>query len=257
MQIGYNIKLKMWDPRILFRSLRHGFSAWLGVTEASSTQLTLNDVAFSNVKTVKKTIGGVSVQDCDFNFATADNVTEQPIDLGAIVPAFARVLDVKTITEVAFAHAVTGTASRAVASNVATIVTATAHGLATGNSVVVAGMTDATYNGTYTITRTSNTAFTYALTHADETTTADLAGTVTFSALALAAETGNATSGNQFISSATIKALNAITAAAAGAPLAIAPTAAASKVWLSATPDGKWDHITAGKVSVYVTYIEI
>jgi hypothetical protein len=254
MQIGTDIKIKRWDPKILFRSLRHSFSAWLGV---SATQLTLNDVDFSNVKTVKKTIGGVSVAGCDFNFATADNVTEQPIDLGAIVPAFARVLDVKTVTEVAFAHAVTGTAHRAVTSNVATIGTATAHGLATGNSVVIAGMTDATYNGTKSITRVDNTHFTYALTHADETEIADLAGTVTFSALTLAAETGNATSGNQFIASATIKALNAITAAAAGAPLAIAPSAAATKVWVSATPDGKWDHITTGRVAIYVTYVEI
>ncbi|HBE43697.1 MAG TPA: hypothetical protein DDW27_21385 [Bacteroidales bacterium] len=252
-----DLKIKKWDPRILFRSLRHGFSAWLGVTEASSTQLTLNDVAFSNVKTRKITIGGVGVSDCDFNFATADNITEQPIDLGAIVPALARVLDVKTHTEVAFAHAVTGTASRAVTTNVATIKTASAHGLVTGNSVVVAGMTDATYNGTHTITRVDNTTFTYSLTHANESETPDTAGTVTFSALALAAETGNATSGNQFIASATIKALNAITAQAQTAALNNAPVATASNVWVSATPDGKWNHITTGKLAVYVTYIEV
>lgn len=248
-----DLLIKKYLPKITLWSTKHNFLGRLGV---SASQLELNGVAISSVRTVKKTIGGVGVASCDFNFVTADNVTEQPINLGAIVPAFARVLDVKTVTEVAFAHAATGTAHRAVTTNVATIGTATAHGLATGNSVVIAGMTDATYNGTYSITRVDNTHFTYALTHADETEIADLAGTVTFSALALAAETGNATSGNQFIASATIKALNAITAAAAGAPLAIAPVAAASNVWVSATPDGKWDHITTGRVAVFVTYIE-
>ncbi len=47
----------------------------------------------SLIKTVKKTIGGVGVSGCDFNFATAANQTAQNIDLGAIIPAYARIVD--------------------------------------------------------------------------------------------------------------------------------------------------------------------
>jgi hypothetical protein len=100
MQIGMDLKIKKYDPKILFHTVRHAILYWLGV---SATQLTLNDVAFSNVKTVKKTIGGVGVTGCDFNFVTAANTNEQVIDLGAIIPALARILDVKTHTPVGFA----------------------------------------------------------------------------------------------------------------------------------------------------------
>lgn len=146
------------------------------------TQLTHQGIPFSNVKTVKKSIGGVGVAGCDFNFATAANTTEQVIDLGAIVPANARVLDVKTVTEVAFA----------------------------GTNLS-----------------------------------------------ALVMETGNSSSGAQFIASATIMAKDAITAANL-TTMNVAPAAAASKVYCAATPTGaNWAAVLAGKVSVYVTYIEV
>ena len=256
MQVSMDLKIKKWDPKILFRSLRHGFSAWLGVTESSSTQLTLNDVPFSNVKTVKKTIGAPGVADCDFNFASADNITEQVIDLGAIIPAFARILDAKTVTSVMFGAHVIHTASRAVASNEATIKTAAAHKLVTGVQVTIAGMGDATYNGTKTVTVVDATTFTYSLTHADEAETPDTAGTALLYSNTLVAETGTSSSGNQLISSATIKADNAITAAALA--LNIAPVYSAQHVYVAATPGGlQWSgHTGGGKLDVYLTYIE-
>lgn len=253
MQLGQNIKLKRWDPQILFRSLRHSVTAILGV---GATQLELNGVPFSNVRTVKKTVGAPGVADCDFNFATAANVNEQVIDLGVIIPAFARVLDAKTVTRTAFNSKSVATASRAVASNVATIVTAAAHGLVTGNSVVIAGMADATYNGTYTVTVTNTTTFTYSLTHANETTTADTGGTVT-ATLTLAADTGTASGGAELIGSATIKAADAITAMNHTVALNIAPSATPKHVYVNATPNVFWANVTTGKVEVYVTYIEV
>lgn len=48
--------------------------------------------------------------------------------------------------------------------NVVTITTSTNHQFQTGTSVVIAGVTDATFDGTFTITRTGNTTFTYAQT---------------------------------------------------------------------------------------------
>jgi hypothetical protein len=60
---------------------------------------------YKSVQTVKKTIGGVGVAACDFNFATAANQDEQVIDLGAIVPARARVIDVYLITDTTFTGA--------------------------------------------------------------------------------------------------------------------------------------------------------
>ena len=145
-----------------------------------ATQFTHNGVMCSNVKTKKFTIGAPGVAGCDFNFTSAENTTEQVIDLGAITPALARIIDVKTVTEVAFSAAAT----------------------------------------------------------------------------TLVMETGTSSSGNQLIASATILAANAITAANA-ATLNITPSATAGHVYCAATPGANWSGIVAGKVSVYVTYIEV
>jgi hypothetical protein len=48
----------------------------------------------------------------------------------------------------------------------ATLVTASAHGLVTGNTITVAGATPAEFNGTYRITVTNATTFTYTMTTA-------------------------------------------------------------------------------------------
>jgi len=53
------------------------------------------------------------------------------------------------------------------ASNVVTITTSTNHQFQTGTSVVIAGVTTSSFNGTFTITRTGNTTFTYAQTAAN------------------------------------------------------------------------------------------
>ena len=45
----------------------------------------------------------------------------------------------------------------------ATLTTATVHGLTTGNQVVISGASPSAYNGTYTITVTSTTKFTYVM----------------------------------------------------------------------------------------------
>jgi hypothetical protein len=71
------------------------------------------------------------------------------------------------------------TATRAVASNVATITTSIPHGLTSTNVVTITTMTDATYNATNKVVTVINpTTFTYPLTHADEAQTADTAGRI-------------------------------------------------------------------------------
>jgi hypothetical protein len=60
----------------------------------------------------------------------------------------------------------------------ATVTTAVAHGLITGNQVVVAGATPTQYNGTFIITRTGANTFTYTMATAPATN-ATLAGTYT------------------------------------------------------------------------------
>lgn len=65
-------------------------------------------------------------------------------------------------------------AARALASitfstTTATATTATAHGLSTGDTIVVTGATPAQYNGTFTITVTSSTTFTYVMATAPAT----------------------------------------------------------------------------------------
>lgn len=252
MQISDVFRIMRNYPAIKLISRLLSVEHTIGVT---ATQLTHQGIPFSNVKTKKFTIGGVGVAGCDYNFETAANVTEQVIDLGAILPAFARILDVKTITRAAFNSKPIAIASWAVASNVCTIVTSAVHGLVTGNSVVIAGMTEAAVNGTHTVTVTNTTTFTIALTHADAETTADATGTAT-ATLTLVAETGNSSSGHELIGSTTIKAANAITYMATDHDMTVAPAAAASNVYVAATPNVFWANITSGSVDVVISYIE-
>ena len=60
----------------------------------------------------------------------------------------------------------------------ATLTTAVAHGLVTGNRVVISGVTEANYNGTYAITVTGATTFTYTMATAP-TANATVVGTYT------------------------------------------------------------------------------
>jgi hypothetical protein len=75
---------------------------------------------------------------------------------------------------------------------------------------------------------------------------------------AFVAETGITSSGAELIASNTIAALNAITAMAhAGAELN-PPVAAASSIYVSATPANNWNSANpVGKVSIYITYIDV
>lgn len=69
-------------------------------------------------------------------------------------------------------------------SNVATLTTATAHGLTTGDSIWVEGV-DSTFNGQYTVTSATTTTFSYAK------TAGNVASTAVTSALAVVNETGS------------------------------------------------------------------
>lgn len=135
---------------------------------------------YKSVQTVKKTIGGVGVAGCDFNFATAENQNEQNINLGALVPAKARIVDVFTFTDATFTGAVT-----------------------------------------------------------------------------LAADTGTTSGGAELITSSGILTANDITAAANAGAFIATPTATATSIYLNATPGANWNLVTAGKVSVYVTFINV
>jgi hypothetical protein len=76
----------------------------------------------------------------------------------------------------------TGTISNvALTSNVATLTTLAAHGFFAGETVVVSGLTNTFFNGTYVIASVpTTTTFTYALTHANFTSASD-SGTATVS----------------------------------------------------------------------------
>lgn len=55
------------------------------------------DFLNSMLVTRKFTIGRFGVADCDFNFAAAADHVQQNLDLGAIIPAKSKVLDVKCV----------------------------------------------------------------------------------------------------------------------------------------------------------------
>jgi hypothetical protein len=140
----------------------------------------LRDALALGLKTIKLTIGGVGVAGCDFNVTSAVNTTAQPIDLGAIIPSLARVVDIFTYT---------------------------------------------------------NTTFTGATT--------------------LLATVGSATGGNQYITSSTVYAAGVVLAEAAAGAFITAPVAAVGHVWVGLTPGSNWNLVTAGKLSVYITYIDV
>lgn len=89
-----------------------GFDTQLSVTPkliATSKTIYQNLDAldtYCSTRVIKKTIGGVGVAGCDFNFVTAANILEQIIDLGAIVPAKARIVDFFSFTDITFTGAV-------------------------------------------------------------------------------------------------------------------------------------------------------
>jgi len=62
---------------------------------------------FKTLRTAVYRIGGVGVASCDFNFVTAADQNEQVIDLGEIIPALARVVDVFIHTSAVFTGATT------------------------------------------------------------------------------------------------------------------------------------------------------
>ena len=71
------------------------------------------------------------------------------------------------------------TVSRARASNIATVVTAAAHGLATGDAVMITGLGGTGYNKAYApVTYHDSTTFHYPCTGGTETTASDTGGTV-------------------------------------------------------------------------------
>ncbi len=72
------------------------------------------------------------------------------------------------------------TGTRARASNVATVTVNVFHFLQVGNQVTVAGLGGVGYNGTFTITAVTSFGFSYASVEADEGSTSDTGGTVTF-----------------------------------------------------------------------------
>lgn len=174
-----DLQLNKWDPRILFRSGRYSFIGWLGVMYNA---LTLNGVPFTNIRTVKKTIGVYGKAGCDFNFTAPANVTAQNIDLGSIIPAYARVLEVKVVSE--------------------------------------------------------------------ETPTG---------LVSLALTAGNASAGAQFMASVQCFTATVVAATLLALLWTVLPTAAASKIWIGATPGANWslDTTSVGKWSVYVTYIDV
>jgi|GEM_PF-3589333 len=71
------------------------------------------------------------------------------------------------------------TASRARTSNVATITTSAAHGLNAGQTVIITGLSDSTFTGSFSIDSVpTSTSFTFANTGSNVSTTTDTGGTV-------------------------------------------------------------------------------
>ena len=134
--------------------------------------------AYKSVQTIKKTIGGVGVAGCDFNFTTAEDQAEQVINLGAIVPAKARILDVFMFTDSAFTGAVS-----------------------------------------------------------------------------LSTDIGITSGGDGLVTAVDMIPANTVAQTATAFPVAIVGTA--QNIYVNSTPGANWSLVTAGKLSVYVTFINV
>lgn len=137
-------------------------------------------IANAPYKTVKLTIGGVGVEDVDFNFVTAENQVEQVIDLGAIIPELARIVDVFAITNDEFTGAVS-----------------------------------------------------------------------------LGIEVGTTTGTNNLIASADLSGIGALTQIATGSLPKVDISSSVSKIFVSGTPGANWSLVTAGKLTIYISYIDV
>jgi len=133
---------------------------------------------WGRLKTLKVTIGGIGIA-ADFNFVTAANTAEQPIDLGAILPAQCSVQAIHLHTNAVFTGATT-----------------------------------------------------------------------------LVADVGLTTGAAEFIASATIYATDAMLAPAAASNPLVAPVATVQHVWVNGTPGANWSNVTAGLVTIYITYLD-
>jgi hypothetical protein len=71
------------------------------------------------------------------------------------------------------------------------------------------------------------------------------------------AEIGTTSSGAQLVSSATIKAAEAVTSTQYTIPLEVDPVNSVVHIYVSADPDGAWSGITSGIMEVYVAYIDV
>jgi microcystin-dependent protein len=81
--------------------------------------------------------------------------------------------------------------NKALTSNVATLTTSAAHDFIVGDSVTVTGV-DVTFNGTFTVTGTTSTTFTYAQTASNVTSTAASGSVVAAGEFATLGKTGGA-----------------------------------------------------------------
>ena len=57
----------------------------------------LNSISLAEDLTIRKVIGRVGIAGCDFNFAAAADHTQQNLDLGALIPAKSKVLDIQVV----------------------------------------------------------------------------------------------------------------------------------------------------------------
>ena len=118
------------------------------------------------------------ISDTEFTFAqTAGDVADKAETAGTL---YLNVAELADDTPRYWGDDSITTSQRARNSNVATITTAAAHGLLTGQAVTVSGVGGSDYNAAdVVITVTSTTAFTYANTGSNEGTAADTGGTIT------------------------------------------------------------------------------
>ena len=76
-------------------------------------------------------------------------------------------------------------------------------------------------------------------------------------ATSLVAKIGTTSSGNELVDNTTVYATDAMVPDANTVLTFPAPIASATDIYISVTPGANWSNVTSGKMTIYITYIDI
>jgi len=247
---------------------------------------------FKSVRTIKKRIGGVGVKSVGTILVSDTPIAEQTMNIGAVTYTFKALrvgageitIDANTATQVTnIVTAITADSSDVVAEDGAgdsVVVTAVIVGDAGNLLDFYTNATGIAMDGVENMGGTTSGAdpvpgsdFNFAPDANQNDQVIDLGEIIppyarivdcfvktdnTFTgAVSLATEVGVTSSGHELVGAVDIITANTVNAMAADHSMTVAPTLAPKHVYVAAIPGANWNLVTAGKMTIYITIIDV